>query len=184
MHTKKKKSFIAMPIKKKIKTRIASKKDAALVETMVRVIRNAEKKSTPKEKLVKEPSDSLTALRRDLISLQEVFTDRINRLEDKIGAVRMIVDDTKRDVVEQKKSLDERLDQMATSVNERLEKEGKRHTRLVKTVYKEHNDELIKIRRSVSEMEESATNKAQIVDADIQFIAKEMSSVKDAVNEL
>jgi hypothetical protein len=113
-----------MPPKKKLKTRIASKKDAALVETMVRVLRNSEKKMTKKEECngQQQPVDNISSLRRDMTNMQEIFNDRLNRLEDKLGSLRVFADDTRRVVGEHSKTLDERLDQMALSVNATLEK--------------------------------------------------------------
>lgn len=174
-----------MPVKKKLKTRIASKKDTTeLVQTVVNVLRKAEKKSSSTNAPESHPVDTLTYLRRDMQKMQEMMDDRLNRLEDKVGSLRVFADDTRRSVNEQSKILDDRLDQMAMAVNASMEKETKRNNKLVKTVYKEHGDEISRLKDVVSDMKEDATNKAQLVEADVQFLAKDLSRVKEAVDEL
>ena len=171
-----------MPVKKKLKTRIASKKDTAeLVQTVVNVLRKADKKSSAPES---HDVDTLSSLRRDMQKMQELVDDRLSRLEDKVGSLRAFADDTRRSVNEQSKVLDDRLDQMAMAVNASMEKESKKNNKLVKTVYKEHGEEISRLKDVISDMKEDAANKAQLVDTDVQFLAKDLSRVKDAVDEL
>lgn len=176
--------------KKKIKTRISSKKDTAeLVQTVVKVLRTAEKEERKNTgiqsfKTDNRDDDSLAALRRDMQKMQQQFDDRIDRIEDKVSSLRVFADDTRRSVSEQSKTLDDRLDQLARAVNESFEKESKKNVKLVKTVYKEHGEEISSIKDSANAMFEETTDKVQLLNADVEFLAKDISRVKDAVDEL
>lgn len=181
-----------MPTKKKLKTRIATKKDTAdLVQTVVKVLRSAEKRNVEKKyalqtnaSLNADSPDSIAALRRDMHRMQEIFDDRFNRIEDKVNSLRVFADDTRRTITEQNKSIDDRIDQIVRALNESLEKGSKKNVKLVKTVYKDHGEEISLLKETIREMKEDANDKSQLLDNDLQFLAKDLSKVKEAVDEL
>jgi hypothetical protein len=63
-------------------------------------------------------------------------------------------------------------------------KEGKKNTKLIKTVYKEHGTEIAQLKSDIHTVKEDAYNKAELVDVDVQFLAKDFSKIKEAVDEL
>lgn len=174
-----------MPVKKKLKTRISSKRESELIRSVVRAMNR--EKTVPKPKVsntVGTSAADVDDLRRDMQRMQETFGDRLSRMEDKLNSLRMFADETRRVVAEQGKNLDIRLDQMAMSVNESLAKEERRNLKLVKSVYKEHGEEFTSLRESMRGLQEESRQREQLMETDIQFLVKDISKIKECVDEL